>query len=732
MLDVDMVIVGDFRFPGGTSMAIASEIDALASAGYKIALVALTSPFLSKRRSFNQAIRTEIEEGHAVLVAPGQAVRARLTCLHHPVLFENFPAQALKITTDELLLIVHHPPIDAAGVDAYDVAKVEDVIRSLFPKRVVWAPVGPKVRTSLQRLPYTPPLTQEDWVNTLNPARFSGPRDGLLSGRPIVGRHSRPERPKWPDTVEKMCAAYPDSPDIMVRLMGFEQRSLPELTDIPQNWDVQPFGAEAVPKFLNSIDFFSYYHHSDWIEAFGRTVIEAMASGAVCILPKHFEELFQEGAVYCKPEEVREKVLSFQQNPAKFRNQSAAGFAMVEERFSPEVAMARVRARIGPPAKFAEAPALSKKLKPRVMYFTSNGIGMGHITRSMAAARRHRDLAEPIVVSMSRAYSIARREGMIAEYIPFFRSSGMNEKKWHQTLREELTEIFRFYQPNAVVLDSNVPYIGVRDALEMNPGIWSVWMRRAMWPPGVGAHFLEHHNAFDAVIEPGEFARTFDRGLTLTKRKDALQVPPISYLFKDEALPRGAARTVLGLDQGQPAVFLQLGSGNNMDTAKLLHLIVDKLTSDINGDTPQIVVGEWDIGLDRIALPKNVIPFRGFPFARFLNAFDYAVALAGYNTFHENLRAGLPTLFLGNEHPEQDEQWLRAEFAQVAGYALAARSNNPYTISEKLFELSNSEVQAAFRAACHRLPSDNGADNVARFLSDIVYTRKLHPAQGVG
>jgi len=49
---------------------------------------------------------------------------------------------------------------------------------------------------------------------------------------------------------------------------------------------------------------FVYYHHPDWIEAFGRAIVEAMASSLPVILPPHFEPLFRDSVIYSPPEGV--------------------------------------------------------------------------------------------------------------------------------------------------------------------------------------------------------------------------------------------------------------------------------------------------------------------------------------------------------------------------------------------------------------------------------------------
>ncbi|TCO72044.1 hypothetical protein [Rhodovulum euryhalinum] len=732
IVETDVLVVGDFRFPGGTSTSTAAEIAALAEAGYSVLLLPVEAPFLARHRAFHPEIAGLIEAGQVALVPPEERIRARLACLHHPACFARHPSQPLHVEAGAAVLVVHHPPVDAQGVPQYDIAAVRAVTGALLGTEPDWAPVGPKVRAAFAGLDAAPPLAAEDWVGVLAPGRIGRPRPGPLGGRPVLGRHSRPDPVKWPGSRADFLSAYPDAPDIEVRLLGFGPALAQVVGPLPRNWQVLPFGAVPVGRFLAGIDYFGYFHGSAWIEAFGRSILEAMGAGLVCLLPPDFEPLFAEGAIYCAPGDVAARVRALHANPADYARQSEQAIAVLRERFAPEVAVARVAARIGPPTASPPtaslpAPATGRGHRlPRILHVTSNGIGMGHLTRALALARRHRDRAEPVIATMSRAFSVVRDEGIMAEYVPFFRGTGMAQEVWHPNLRAELTEMIRFYRPRVVVLDANVPYEGVTGAVEQFPGLWSVWLRRAMWPPGAGQGFVARQDRFDAVLEPGEIAAPFDRGPTRGSGGHVLQVAPVRYLREDEALARQAARVVLGLDPDRPAVFLQLGAGNNIRTDGLRALIAGTLAE--TGPPPQIVLGQWQIGRDEGDAPEGMIGLRSFPFARFLNAFDFAVAMAGYNTFHENLAACLPTLFLSNEHHEQDEQWLRADYARICGLALAARTANSCDIVRGLEEIARPDRQAALRRACARLPRTNGADEAARYLADLAHIRRPHPA----
>lgn len=725
-MQVDVAMVGDFRFPGGTSTAIASEIAALAAGGYRVGLVASAAPMLSTSRMMHPEIVAQARSGNAMFVAPGTRVRASLCCLHHPAVFGHYPAEALEVRADQTLMIVHHPPIDNAGVEQYPVDTVSRIAGELFG-RVTWAPVGPKVRAAFRGMSGRPPLTAADWVNVVDAEAYRTPREGFVGAVPVIGRHSRPDPAKWPDTRGAFLQAYPDDPAVRVRLMGYDRQLDPIVGRRPANWEVLRFDAMPVRDFLAGLDYFSYFHSEAWTEAFGRSVLEAMAAGLVCLLPRDFEEVFGGGAICCERAEVLERVRSLHGDPTAYLRQSEQASALVREAFGPAVAVARVRDLIGPPASRTGAATLRPAKGPgRVLYLTSNGIGMGHLTRSMASARRLDPSCQPVVATMSKAFGVVREQGIPVEYIPYSASVGLDQAAWQQSLEAEIAELLRFYRPTVFVFDGNVPYKGLIDALAGFPAVWKVWQRRGMWRPGTGDAAVNRESDFDAVIEPGEISSVMDRGVTAQRSGRVLLVPPVRLLDEGDLLSRDAARAVLALDPDRPAVLLQPGSGNNFETGRMFRLAHDELRRGPSGADVQIVLGEWRNSTKPLDLPKDVIPLNTYPISRFLNAFDYAVALAGYNTYHENIMARLPTLFLSNDNPQQDEQWLRADYGAVRGLCLAARSDDPYAIVRQTSRLRSERVRNDIRRACQRLPAANGATVVAEYIAQLAVTRKAH------
>jgi glycosyltransferase involved in cell wall biosynthesis len=107
--------------------------------------------------------------------------------------------------------------------------------------------------------------------------------------------------------------------------MGGADRALDVLGAQPDNWTVLPFGALDARAFLDRLDFFLHYPHADYIEEFGRAVLEALAAGKPAILPPVFRQTFGEAAVYAAPDEVWDVVAALWADEAAYLAQARRG-----------------------------------------------------------------------------------------------------------------------------------------------------------------------------------------------------------------------------------------------------------------------------------------------------------------------------------------------------------------------------------------------------------------------
>ena len=580
-----------------------------------------------------------------------------------------------------------------------------------------------------------PPLFEHDWLEIIDLDAWKAAVNRPRSGPPIIGRHSRPDPLKWPDDAETTLLAYPNDPAFDVRVLGGGDFLAGLLGAIPSNWDVVPFNGMSVPDFLASIDYFVYHHHSRWVEAFGRVMIEAMASGALAVLPPHFEVVFGEAAVYGPPESVRDIIRSHHDDPALFRARIATANDVLREQFSHEAHVIRLERIIGKPrpttasggattapadTTTTQPPSLSTAETRRVLFLTSNGVGMGHLTRMLAIANRCGPAITPVFVTMPQAMRVVEEQGYLAEFLPFHGYLGCDLVQWNHYLRHEIDEMINFYQASVIVFDGNVAYGGLVGALRDNPTCMGVWCRRAMWRPGgASADNIERESAFHAVVEPGELAGAYDAGLTVSHRGRTRMVDPIRLLDASDMLDRESARAEIGVQAEGLAVLVQLGSGNNYDYNEVRKLVLERLGRETD---VQIVVAEWLIAEAPTELPDGVVRLSAFPNARYFNAFDFAVSAAGYNSFHELIAAGLPTIFVPNENPMMDQQIVRAQYAERQGLGLCVRVNDVYHMRPSLERMLDAAFRKDVRDSCLSLPTANGAAEVATFLGELVHT----------
>ncbi len=747
--DYDLIVVGDFRFPGGTSTAIAEELVAATGAGYRIALVQLKGPVLKYPHPFHPRIRACIDDGRVDLLDPDRPAAARLLLAHHPSLFTHRLLQGLHLAAERKLLIVWHPPLDGEGQPAYDWTSIDRNARGVLGDDLLWAPVGPLVRAQLEAIEDGPPLFADDWHSVVDPQAWRVDRSRFVDRRPVIGRHSRPDPLKWPDSRELTLAAYPDDPRFLVRVLGGGPYLHTLAGAYPRNWQVYGFNAMPAERFLGTIDFFVYFHHPRWVEAFGRTIIEAMASGALVILAPQFRALFEDAAIYAQPHEAPDLVQSYRASPQRFREQIERGWSAVRTRFSHAAYLRRLRALIGPPAPAtasvpaasldppgptiaSEPPALGDPPTPtarpaiaraplRVLLVSSNGVGVGHLTRMLAIARRCPAPLEPVFLTFSQAVRVVREQGFLAEYLPFHTYLRCDIGRWNEFLREELGELISFYDPRVLVFDGHVPYGGLLGALGDHPQVISIWCRRGMWGAGKGAGTIQREGQFDAVIEPGDLAQAFDRGLTTQHRERTRPVGPIRLLDPCDMLGRDEARRALNLRPDGPAALVLLGAGNNYDYAPVRKVVLGRLE---RAGNVQIVAAEWLIAAQPAALPEQITRLADYPISRYLAAFDLAVSAVGYNSFHELLFAAVPTIFVPNENPQQDDQLARAAFAESQGLGLCVRRGAVYRLGPAIDRLLDPEVRASIRARCATLAAPNGALEAARIIEEMAYARR--------
>lgn len=351
-----------------------------------------------------------------------------------------------------------------------------------------------------------------------------------------------------------------------------------------------------------------------------------------------------------------------------------------------------------------------------VVYVSSNGAGMGHLTRLMALARHAAPGVRPLVISMSQAVPVVAVDDLDYEYIPSRGDLGIGARRWNVLFRRRFVDVLEQERPAAIVFDGTYPYDGLFAARRVLPGAGLVWSRRGMWRPGLGRRQLARSPMFDLVIEPGEYAAAADGGAT-ADRADAMRVAPITLLGRHELLSREDAAAALGCDPAGPVALVTLGAGNVGDLDCALGRLVEGL---LRIDGLQVVVTRPLITDSRASLPARVLATSMFPISHALRAIDLAVAAPGYNAFHELLAFAIPTAFVPNRHTALDDQRMRAVWAESVGVGLHIPEIDDAGVARVVAELGSSARREELAARCRSLPPPDGALQSQRAVEELM------------
>jgi hypothetical protein len=352
---------------------------------------------------------------------------------------------------------------------------------------------------------------------------------------------------------------------------------------------------------------------------------------------------------------------------------------------------------------------------PRIAFFSDNGHGLGHLTRLMAIAKRLPSDQRAIFITLSESHEMVDQLGFPVEYFPSAKKFRIPRDLWDHLFYARIVDFVTEFRPTVLVIDHVTPPPLLLDLRQTFPELRLVWSRRGSWKAGRNAHVVALASGFDLIIEPLDIASPFDRGAT-TWQRVAHVTPPITLLDAAELLPRDDARRGLGLAEEGPACLLQLSADTADDLRTLISRARDMLLS--KGEI-QIFAPLHPLYSAELGDIEGVHTAPIYPVSRYARAFDAAVSTAGYNSVHELIMAGIPTLFVARDTPGLDDQARRAWVASAAGAAEQAPSLTSPAAEVALELILHPALQPGYRAACEALYPGNGAQDAADLVATL-------------
>ena len=687
----DVVFAGNMAGAVDNCLRIAGEAAAADQAGYRTALLHICEP-TAEAAPVSPEIRACLRGSKIAVLDPQQRVSARLLVLHPPC-----DAAALSLAADAVAAqrVVIVP--DAGS----DVAALADAAAQAKLPKITIAPTAAALR---ERLTAQPGLRLEpkDWGPL--PSRPGA----LLPPSPAAGslRFGAIIPPDWPQAVDAIREIAGRDPDLDIHVWR-DRGARRQSPAVPGGWKVFDGAEISIAWFLRRVDVLLVLVRPGSADVPEAVVGAALAAGKRVAAPSSLAAQLPPGVITAEEGALIAAVRAAPQ----VRGRAPAG------KGAPTAAsfLKRLAALTG-----ASAPARRKVSAagrmPRVLFVPKGGVGIGHVSRLLAIARQAGDAFDPVFVSLSESAGGIEAFGFRTEFIPSAAYAGASTADWDPWFQYELEQLIDAYDASAVVFDGSDPPAVLTRAVASRSWCRGVWVRRGMWAPGYNPS-LQRSGNYDVIIEPGEIAAARDRGATVPRRGEAVHVDPVTLLDGRELLPREAAAKALGLDPSRPAVLVQLGSGENRDILGLIDQVVQQCR---RFPALQVAVVEWANASQTLSLWPEIMVLKGIPLSLYHRAFDFAISAAGYNSFHELINFGLPSILVPNKAPGMDDQAARAAFAQDEGAAIELGEGELHELPPILDLFMKPEFRSVMQQNCLKLARGNGARAACRIIADLV------------
>ena len=266
-----------------------------------------------------------------------------------------------------------------------------------------------------------------------------------------------------------------------------------------------------------------------------------------------------------------------------------------------------------------------------------------------------------------------------------------------------------------LVFDGAHPYQGADRRARRRAGRDApVWCRRPMWKPGSNRGALGREQFFDAVLEPGEFAASDDRGPTVGAPRRALTgVDPIVYLDDDELLrARGGRARARPRPRRARACSSTSARAPRCASSPSAASHGSPAAAGRPGRRP-LLGDRRRPRRPRRRRPPATRPTRS---ARYFRAFDAAVAAAGYNAYHELIRFGVPSLFVPMRAPDRRPGRAGPLRRVLRRRARARAGTDPDAALERLLDPARASAWPSGSRSCG--PA-NGAAEAAAWLEQL-------------
>ena len=320
-----------------------------------------------------------------------------------------------------------------------------------------------------------------------------------------------------------------------------------------------------------------------------------------------------------------------------------------------------------PPPRPARHRAEPDQAGGRIVFMPTNGVGLGHAKRCSQVARALQTPRRAIFAAFPSCLQMLNKAGLDA--MPLIsktphRAGNTNDLVNHSRLDTLCKEA------SGLVFDGGYVFESVLRSIADN-SIPSVWIRRGLWQETQNnAVAIDRSKIFDRIIVPTEAFQELNHSAPTAR--NAVEIGPIVQQVPTGAEETEALRQAVYDRIGKDApklVVTMLGGGVAADRKAQINAICTHLAA--RPDVINLLV-IWPTAVADPAwfAHPNTTVVQTHHASALVAAADLYVSAVGYNSFHEAMYGGIPTIFIPQMASFMDGQRARARAAAERGLSL--------------------------------------------------------------